>query len=216
MSGSNISGSEVELGRMPSVLNIVHQGKPFVSFYPDGTILLAKDAKPDDAAQMMMTLLAPLLAPHCGQLRGQVRAFHGANGVVDPLTPTVPPDDRVRFRARLIAEEALETIAAMFSDGKGYQSALDRIGFALSSFIKEAPVKVDMVAFADGCADLDYVTEGARQEFGIDGAPIAAEVHRSNMAKVGGPMREDGKVMKPPGWTPPDVAGELRKQGWNP
>ena len=210
-------GTIVTVGYVPHVLNIGNlRGKPFIQFHPDGTIVLAGDARPDEAAQEMMALLVPLFAAHCGQLRGQVRAFHGANGVADPPMPTVPQDDRVRFRARLIAEEALETIAAMFSDGKGYQSALDRIGFALSSFIKEAPVKVDMVAFADGCADLDYVTEGARQEFGIDGAPIAAEVHRSNMAKVGGPMREDGKVMKPPGWTPPDVAGELRKQGWNP
>ncbi len=153
---------------------------------------------------------------HVGHMPSALSIIHVAHGFPDPTSPTVPQDDRVRFRARLIAEEALETIAALFSDGKGYQSAFDRIGFALSSFIKEAPVKVDMVAFADGCADLDYVTEGARQEFGIDGAPIAAEVHRSNMAKVGGPMREDGKVMKPPGWTPPDVASELRKQGWSP
>jgi predicted HAD superfamily Cof-like phosphohydrolase len=28
--------------------------------------------------------------------------------------------------------------------------------------------------------------------------------------------REDGKIMKPPGWTPPDVEGELKKQGWEP
>ena len=208
-------GSAVSVGDMPSILSIIHQGRTFISFHPDGTIVLAKDAKPDEAARVMMALVAPLFAAHRGQLRGQVRVFHGANGVVDPPTPTVPPDDRVRLCARFIAEEALETISAMFADGKGYQSMLDRIEFALLSFIKEAPIEVDMVAFADGCADLDYVTEGARQEFGIDGAPIAAEVHRSNMAKVGGSMREDGKVMKPPGWTPPDVAGELRKQGWN-
>ena len=62
--------------------------------------------------------------------------------------------------------------------------------------------------------DLDYVVEGTRLEFEIDGGPIAVEVHRSNMAKVGGPVREDGKRLKPPGWTPPDIAGELRKQGW--
>jgi len=28
--------------------------------------------------------------------------------------------------------------------------------------------------------------------------------------------REDGKIMKPPGWTPPDIEGELKKQGWEP
>ena len=29
------------------------------------------------------------------------------------------------------------------------------------------------------------------------------------MAKAGGPLREDGKRLKPPGWTPPDIAGVL-------
>lgn len=80
-------------------------------------------------------------------------------------------------------------------------------------------MNVDLVEFADALADLDYVIEGTRLEFGINGAPIAAEVHRSNLSKLGpnGPMlREDGKILKPPGWTPPDIAGELRKQGWQP
>jgi predicted HAD superfamily Cof-like phosphohydrolase len=62
-------------------------------------------------------------------------------------------------------------------------------------------------------ADLDYVVEGTRLEFGIDGEPIAAEVHRANMAKTEGPVAPDGKRLKPPGWTPPDIAGVLRKQG---
>jgi len=28
-------------------------------------------------------------------------------------------------------------------------------------------------------------------------------------------VRDDGKVIKPPSWSPPDIEGELRKQGWN-
>ena len=70
-------------------------------------------------------------------------------------------------------------------------------------------------AFADALADLDYVIEGTRLEFGIDGWPIAQAVHKSNMAKVGSKVREDGKILKGPDWTPPDIAGELRKQGWS-
>ena len=60
----------------------------------------------------------------------------------------------------------------------------------------------------------EAVVEGCRVEMGINGAPIAAEVHRANMAKVGGPISPQGKRLKPPGWTPPDIEGELRKQGW--
>lgn len=38
--------------------------------------------------------------------------------------------------------------------------------------------------------------------------PIRAfwdEVHRSNLEKADGPVRSDGKRLKPPGWTPPDL-----------
>jgi hypothetical protein len=34
------------------------------------------------------------------------------------------------------------------------------------------------------------------------------------MAKEGGGAREDGKILKPPGWVAPDIAGVLRKHGW--
>jgi hypothetical protein len=84
----------------------------------------------------------------------------------------------------------------------------------LSLLIRTCPVRVDMVELADGFADLDYVVEGARLEFGIHGQEIADEVQRANMAKVGGPIREDGKRLKPAGWKPPDIAGVLRAQGW--
>jgi predicted HAD superfamily Cof-like phosphohydrolase len=145
-------------------------------------------------------------------LREQVREFHVAMGVpADATRPTVIPDERVRLRARLIAEEFFETMGAIF----GNIFALDDAHGLVLQAIK-MPVRVDMPELADGLADLDYVVEGARLEFGIDGAPIAAEVHRANMAKVGGTRRSDGKVEKPKGWQPPDVAGELKRQGWEP
>lgn len=47
---------------------------------------------------------------------------------------------------------------------------------------------------------------------GIDVRPLFAEVQRSNLAKAGGKVI-DGKLRKPEGWTPPDIRGELIKQG---
>jgi predicted HAD superfamily Cof-like phosphohydrolase len=48
---------------------------------------------------------------------------------------------------------------------------------------------------------------------GIPFRAVFKEVHRSNMAKLdkNGTVlrREDGKVIKPEGWTPPDIAGVL-------
>jgi predicted HAD superfamily Cof-like phosphohydrolase len=69
----------------------------------------------------------------------------------------------------------------------------------------------DLVAAIDGMCDLIVVTYGTAVQFGIDLKPFWNEVQRTNLAKVGGPVREDGKVLKPPGWTPPDIEGILHR-----
>jgi predicted HAD superfamily Cof-like phosphohydrolase len=141
-------------------------------------------------------------------VRDQVLEFHRAMGQPIAEAPRIIDPERVRFRAALIAEEFFETIEAMF--GARFEDAQA----AVMDQVRYGPIAVNMIEFADGLADLDYVVEGARIEFGIDGRPIAAEVHRANMAKTTGPVREDGKKLKPPGWTPPDIEGVLRAQGW--
>jgi predicted HAD superfamily Cof-like phosphohydrolase len=69
----------------------------------------------------------------------------------------------------------------------------------------------DVVEMVDALCDLLYVTYGAAVDLGVDLEPFFDEVHRSNMAKVGGRRRADGKWLKPAGWTPPDVAGLLER-----
>lgn len=145
----------------------------------------------------------------------QVREFHQAMGLPMAETPAIPEEARVRLRAALIVEEALETLTALFSSDYGVVN-FGKLGDILHSLVRSCPVNVDLPALADGLADLDYVVEGTRLEFGIQGAPIAAEVHRANMAKVGGPKSPTGKQLKPEGWTPPDIKRELVKQGWKP
>lgn len=43
------------------------------------------------------------------------------------------------------------------------------------------------------------------EEVGVDLRPFFREVHRTNMHKLNGPIREDGKKLKPPGWKPPRI-----------
>lgn len=154
-----------------------------------------------------------LLAERRG-IRYQVHEFHHAMNQPVLDHPQVPSDARVRLRLRLIAEEFVELLGAAIGPWKPEPWLLDQVKERLDRLIEMSPIDVDLIDLADACADLDYVVEGTRLEHGIDGWPIAVEVHRSNMAKIDGSRRDDGKILKPKGWTPPDIEGELRKQGW--
>jgi predicted HAD superfamily Cof-like phosphohydrolase len=78
----------------------------------------------------------------------------------------------------------------------------------------------DIVAVADAIADLLYVTYGAALTFGIPIREVFAEVHRSNMTKLdaeGNPVyRGDGKVMKGPSFSEPDLMPLLAAAGYRP
>ena len=169
----------------------------------------------DDQVTALQQRCNQLLTQSRG-IRYQVDEFHEKFDLPRPREPVSEFDEAlVRFRLRLIAEEFVESLEAMF--GTMVQTDWQRlraVKVSLQEMIDSNPVEVNLPEFVDGLADLDYVVEGARITFGIDGRPIAAEVHRANMSKVGGPTRADGKIMKPEGWKPPDIAGELAKQGW--
>jgi len=118
-----------------------------------------------------------------------VAAFHLACDIPILAAPTVPSPSRVDLRVDLIEEEVnRELIPAMR--------------------------KGDLVEIADAMADSVYVIIGAALEYGIPLDHVWAAVQDANMAKVD-PVtgkvwrREDGKVLKPPGWTPPDIRGAL-------
>ena len=67
----------------------------------------------------------------------------------------------------------------------------------------------DPVELLDGLADLVYVAYGCALECGFDLDAALAEVHRSNLSKLmpDGTVlrRDDGKVLKGPNFTPPDL-----------
>lgn len=72
----------------------------------------------------------------------------------------------------------------------------------------------DLVEIADALTDILYVTYGAGHAFGIDLDKCFKEVQRSNMSKLGEDgkpiYREDGKVMKGPNYSEPDLKSTLQ------
>ena len=81
----------------------------------------------------------------------------------------------------------------------------------------------DPVEVADGLADIIVIAWGTLLTyFGEEVARnVCREVWSSNLSKVDGThgdivRRDDGKLLKPEGWQPPDVAGVLRAAGYLP
>ena len=128
--------------------------------------------------------------------QSQVIEFHRALGVTVGDTPAIRDAE---LRAKLIIEEAVETASAIV----GHDRATDLVLKALSRPVKTP--EPDLAEAVDGlCVGL-VVTYGTAAAFGIDLEPFYDEVHRTNMAKAGGPVRADGKRLKPPGWQPPRI-----------
>jgi hypothetical protein len=76
--------------------------------------------------------------------------------------------------------------------------------------LQAAIVKQDKVETLDALIDILVVTVGTLHSLGVDAEGAWNEVMRSNFAKIDKETgkvtkREDGKVLKPEGWTPPEL-----------
>lgn len=127
-----------------------------------------------------------------------------------PKTPTIPSPEIRILRAKLIFEEALETINKGL--GVSIRSHGDAVFCDLVDFFAEEDG--DLIELSDGCADLKVVTVGTEIACGINGKPIFEEVMRSNFTKfIDGHMRDDGKWQKGPSYERPNLEPILKAQG---
>jgi predicted HAD superfamily Cof-like phosphohydrolase len=113
-----------------------------------------------------------------------ITQFHRAYGQAAPDHAITLPPDVQELRYKLIDEEYRE-----------YEVAVNAR---------------DLVAIADALADLVYVVVGTAVAHGLTRFDeIFAEVHRSNMSKLGADgkpvIRADGKILKGPSYTPPNL-----------
>jgi predicted HAD superfamily Cof-like phosphohydrolase len=136
----------------------------------------------------------------------RVRSFMQQAGQATPDEVTIPDEHTRILRAKLILEEALETVHAL-----GVEVALEGAILKEKSLRYSAPGDVDLEGVVDGCADISVVTIGTLIAFGVDDDPVLEEVDRANLRKFapGSYRREDGKWMKPPDWTAPDILGAV-------
>lgn len=155
----------------------------------------------------------------CHQQR--IESFMRMAGQHVPVAPQVPPVEVRELRARLILEEALETIAAL-----GFEAVIRRdYGPDYVQSIHQAEDvdaidlqpndAFDLVGTIDGCCDLSVVTIGTLSAFGVPDEVFLAEVDANNLAKFGPghSVRADGKLVKPANHKPPRIAELLSEMG---
>lgn len=141
--------------------------------------------------------------------------FLRAAGHPIPDKPAIPPAETVALRLKLLIEEVTELVEAV-----GFRDLYDYLECAhdetAEMVIDTATVdgKFDLPEVVDAFHDITVIAHGgALETAGSDGAKRTAdEVTRSNLSKIVGGValrREDGKIIKPAGWTPPDIRGAL-------
>lgn len=134
-----------------------------------------------------------------------------------PIATRINIDDRVLawLRLKLIVEEAGELATAL-----GFQVYFGHEGDEMRLFIcRTAITRPDPVETLDALTDIQYVLDGAYLSLGFAHVKEAAtaEVHRSNMTKLGADgkpvYRADGKVTKGPAFEEPDLRRVLQEGG---
>ncbi len=123
-----------------------------------------------------------------------VLEFHKVYGVPVDVEMT---EELVNLRQKLISEEDDEVYQELHPDEDVFET-----GFTRPTFYDKAKLTKEL-------ADLMYVVIGTAVTFGLPLEEVFAEVHKSNMSKLGEDgkpiYREDGKVMKGPNYKEPDL-----------
>ena len=134
-----------------------------------------------------------------------------------PLVPTMPSDKVRELRARLILEEALETIEALGFRVKVADS-VDEHEVSMATIVLKPTGYENLIELVDGCADLSVVTVGTLIAAGVKDVPVLECVDENNLQKFseGHRINEFGKLIKPPNHRPPDIARVLREQDFQP
>lgn len=150
--------------------------------------------------------------------------FVRASGREVPSAPRAFSKTEAEFLARMMLSEILEFLQATHGP--------DEARVVLEQEMDELPCLMldpDQTELAKQAEQADalvdciyYALDGAAQHgmnLGMSG--VFGLVHRANMAKrdpATGLFKrrpEDGKVVKPPGWTPPDIQAEMQRQKRN-
>lgn len=170
----------------------------------------------------------------------QVEAFMIGAGQTLPVVARLPSDEIRELRARLIFEEAMETINALgvkilvrsraelgIERGETCEITVNtpatretpedvaehRFEVLPAESVTESPEEM-LVAIADGCCDVAVVTTGTLSACGLADELLQHEVNCNNLLKFAEGHRIDpgGKLIKPADHSPPRLLPIIKAQ----
>lgn len=139
---------------------------------------------------------------------GDIKAFHERFGLTYDGPPRALPEDLDGFRIKFMGEELSEYVS---SDAEDHKSIRGVIGVVLNNSLAP-PLEKQL----DALVDLVYVALGTAYLHGFDFDEAWRRVHAANMKKVRAQHAKESArgstndVVKPPGWTPPDLSDLVR------
>lgn len=125
-----------------------------------------------------------------------------------PGSPTIPPLEVRMLRAKLIMEEALETVEALGIEVHILPDSVDTGVIRKGGVIFSQGQEPNLQEIIDGNCDEIYVCVGTLLACGVHDTPHLEEVCKANDKKFPGGkpagFNQSGKYTKPVGWTPPN------------
>lgn len=148
----------------------------------------------------------------------QVCEFTEAAGSPIPKIPEAFSYDGLFFLAKMMLDEIMEFMATVMGPE---QAKSDLKGFIRDSKDIPKTQQDDLTQLiadqADALVDSYYYSLNSAARHGMNISSLFAVVHQANMNKRDPSTgeflrREDGKIIKPPGWQPPNVEAEMARQ----
>ncbi len=150
----------------------------------------------------------------------KVREFTIGAGQKVTEKPTAMNKEEVKFLLRMCLSELQELALSVTSNNEeAYELLKESLETIDHSNHEELPDEDSIVAAqADSIVDLWYYALNAFSKKSVDLSAIFNIVHSANMAKRDPVTKKfilresDGKIIKPSGWTPPNIVEEIRRQ----
>ena len=132
--------------------------------------------------------------------------------------PILMTKESISFIIRMVCSELVELAQTVTdSPDEAIELVKKSVNTDINNGYKKPDEEKNLIADqADALADVNYYVYNCACKHGINLSSILDVVHKANMDKKfpDGTFhrRDDGKIIKPDGWTEPDITAEINRQ----